>query len=101
MRLSTERNGETRSVEFLDTLFVPDLRANLISIAKITDHEHVVIFVTYRDESPSNFSLLLLFQLSLSLYYFILYLNLSVLTIRHTGACVRTACELAVSEKTK
>lgn len=45
IRLSAETNGEKRSVEFLNTLFVPDLRANLISVAKITDHGHTVTFM--------------------------------------------------------
>ena len=36
--------NQHRLVEFQNTLFVPDLRANLVSVAKITDQSHEVIF---------------------------------------------------------
>jgi len=42
--LSVAIGKDLRSVEFLDTLFVPELRSNLISVAKITDKDHEVLF---------------------------------------------------------
>jgi len=35
---------DKRLVEFQDILHVPNLRTNLISVAKITDRDHVVTF---------------------------------------------------------
>lgn len=37
-------SGERKAIELSDTLFVPDLRANLISVGKITDKGHKVVF---------------------------------------------------------
>lgn len=42
--LSVANGKDLRSVEFLDTLFVPELRSNLISVAKITNKDHDVLF---------------------------------------------------------
>lgn len=44
--LSLTNGKDLRSVEFLDTLFVPALRSNLISVAKdkVTDKDHEVLF---------------------------------------------------------
>ncbi|XP_012155337.1 uncharacterized protein LOC105664634 [Ceratitis capitata] len=41
-----------RQIEFKNTLFVPDLRTNLISVAKITDKGHTVAF--YKTETFVN-----------------------------------------------
>lgn len=40
----TRASGKRKAVELGDTLFVPDLRANLISVGKITDKGHKVMF---------------------------------------------------------
>lgn len=40
----TASDKERRLVEFRDTLFVPDLRTNLISVTKITDRDFEVTF---------------------------------------------------------
>lgn len=37
-------NGERKTVDFNETLYVPDLRTNLASVSKITDKGHKVIF---------------------------------------------------------
>lgn len=42
--LSITNGRNLRSVEFLNTLFVPELRSNLISVAKITSKDHEVLF---------------------------------------------------------
>lgn len=42
--LSVVDGSSTRPVEFKDTLYVPDLRTNLISVAKITDNGYNVNF---------------------------------------------------------
>jgi len=44
VRLSVIGNSSPRLIEFNNTLFVPDLRTNLISVAKITDKGHKVVF---------------------------------------------------------
>lgn len=42
--LSVANGNDIRWVEFLNTLFVPELRSNLVSVAKITDKDHDVLF---------------------------------------------------------
>lgn len=42
--ISMNRDGYPKVVELKDTLFVPDLRSNLVSVAKITDTGHAVTF---------------------------------------------------------
>lgn len=44
VRLPISDGQITRSVQLENTLFVPDLRVNLMSVAKITDKCHEVIF---------------------------------------------------------
>lgn len=44
MSLSVTNGKDLRSVEFLDTLFVLELRSNLISVAKITNKDHDMLF---------------------------------------------------------
>lgn len=45
----TVANGSSnRSVQLHDTLFVPSLRTNLLSVARIADHENATIFVKDR-----------------------------------------------------
>jgi hypothetical protein len=41
---SAPRGANTRSVNFENTLFVPDLRTNLLSVAKVTDKDCEVVF---------------------------------------------------------
>lgn len=40
----TRASGKRKAVELSDALFIPDLRANLISVGKITDKGHKVVF---------------------------------------------------------
>lgn len=42
--LTTKVDGRDKIVDLKDTLYVPDLRTNLISVGKITDKGHTVIF---------------------------------------------------------
>lgn len=51
--LSVTNGKDLRSVEFLNTLFVTELRSNLISVAKITDKDHEVLF---RHDSATVFN---------------------------------------------
>ena len=44
VKILAENQHTHRFVEFQNTLFVPDLRANLVSVAKIMDRDHEVIF---------------------------------------------------------
>ncbi|KMQ87943.1 retrovirus-related pol polyprotein from transposon tnt 1-94 [Lasius niger] len=43
-RLNTNIHGELRSIHLENTQLVPDLRMNLLSVAKITDHGYDVVF---------------------------------------------------------
>lgn len=47
-KIVTEVRSDTKIVELSDTLFVPDLRTNLISISRITDAGHNVTFSANR-----------------------------------------------------
>lgn len=38
--LETCTSGKRKAIELSDTLFIPDLRVNLISVGKITDKGH-------------------------------------------------------------
>ena len=40
-------NNNIKDIEFQDTLYVPDLRVNLASAAKITERDNVVIFTKH------------------------------------------------------
>lgn len=42
--ITTSFNNNAKLVEFSDVLYVPDLRANLISVARITDKGNKIIF---------------------------------------------------------
>ena len=44
VKIPISSNQGRRVVELRDTLFVPDLRTNLVSVAKITDRGHTVVF---------------------------------------------------------
>lgn len=44
VRVSVINDDSQKVIEFKDTLYVPDLRANLISVAKIANKGHVVTF---------------------------------------------------------
>ena len=45
---STNIKGKTKDIEINKALFVPDLRANLLSVSKITDRDLVVTFDRYK-----------------------------------------------------
>lgn len=44
VNLTVDNGNALRSVDFAQTLFVPELRANLVSVSKITDKSHKVLF---------------------------------------------------------
>lgn len=44
VNLLISNGNQLRSVDFSNTLFVPDLRSNLVSVAKITNKDHEVLF---------------------------------------------------------
>lgn len=44
MTISAATDEGKRLVEFRNTLYVPDLRSNLISVAKIADQGHSILF---------------------------------------------------------
>lgn len=44
VRVSIADGTDLRWVKFQNTLFVPELRSNLVSVAKITDKDHLVLF---------------------------------------------------------
>ena len=44
MSFTTEVDGETKNIKLKNVLYVPDLRANLLSVAKMTDRDCEVLF---------------------------------------------------------
>ncbi|KMQ86502.1 rna-dependent dna polymerase [Lasius niger] len=50
----TETEGQTKDVSVADTLYVPDLRMNLLSVGKITDRGYTVIFTNKKADIVDN-----------------------------------------------
>ncbi|CAL1672143.1 unnamed protein product [Lasius platythorax] len=44
VRITAAVNQSEENIRLTDTLYVPDLRTNLLSVAKIVDNEHQVLF---------------------------------------------------------
>lgn len=68
----TNSNTGSRALNFFDTLYVPDLRTNLISISKITDKRHKVIFSKTKAEviDHDHGNVLIIARRENGLYYF-------------------------------
>lgn len=48
VRITASVNERDKNVRLMDTLYVPDLRTNLLSVSKIVDNQHQVLFTKDR-----------------------------------------------------
>lgn len=81
----------SKSIKLDDTLYVPDLRTNLISVSKITDKGHNVIFDKNKAEVIDNSgNVLLTAKRERDLYYFQKIVNPECKKICETNSTMRT-----------
>ncbi|XP_070155837.1 uncharacterized protein [Polyergus mexicanus] len=85
-------SGKRKTIEFSDTLFIPDLWANLISVGKITDKGHKVVFIDTKAEVIDRADkILLTAKRERGLYYFLELTNAECRKISGTDDATKTA----------